>query len=142
MGDKAIPDGASSTTTTITPFPFFPNFRFDVPNFHFDFPNPFRQQPRRQIAASGDRTPPADGDKPDAVKFADRKPPPTNSPLHLEVDETSHPLLNYSVYALGGFIVLQWVWARWNERKERAKKRSSAEENQTPDDHSPAEGEE
>ncbi|CAI0410765.1 unnamed protein product [Linum tenue] len=103
MGDKAIPDRASTTTS---PFPFFPNF-------HLDFPNPFRretQQPRRQIVASDDPTPAAAADKPDAVKFAEqRKPSSTAPPLQLEVDEPSHPLLTYSVYALGGFIVLKWT---------------------------------
>ncbi|CAL1374117.1 unnamed protein product [Linum trigynum] len=135
MGDKAIPDRASTTTS---PFPFFPNF-------HLDFPNPFRretQQPRRQIVASDDPTPAAAAaDKPDAIKFAERKPSSTAPPLQLEVDEPSHPLLTYSVYALGGFIVLKWVWARWNERKERANKGSSTEENRSPEYHSPAEGE-
>ncbi|CAI0442473.1 unnamed protein product [Linum tenue] len=71
---------------------------------------------------------------------------PAVSPMEVQVSEntkkTHNPVIIWQVYALGGFIVLQWVWARWNERKERAKKRSSAEENQTPDDHSPAEGEE
>jgi hypothetical protein len=46
------------------------------------------------------------------------------------------------VYALGGFIVLKWIWARWQERNERDKKASS-DDNQSNDDgyQSPADEE-
>ncbi|KFK34476.1 hypothetical protein AALP_AA5G150500 [Arabis alpina] len=48
--------------------------------------------------------------------------PPTNAePLKVEAEpssgKTSNPLIIWQVYALGGFLVLKWAWARWNERK-------------------------
>ncbi|CAN1318920.1 hypothetical protein LINPERPRIM_LOCUS31020 [Linum perenne] len=117
----------------IGPFPFFPNFRFE-------FPNPLHRisLPRNHIVASDNRTVSSD-DRPDAVKFTERK-PAQEPPLQLEVDQPSQALVTYSVvYAMGGFLILKWVWARWNERKERAKKGSSSssststEENQSPE---------
>ncbi|KAJ8766040.1 hypothetical protein K2173_020556 [Erythroxylum novogranatense] len=76
--------------------------------------------------------------KPERVRFAEPK-PETPPPLKLEVEEPakiSHPLIVLPVYALGGFFILKWVWARW---KERAKK-ASDDDKQSPDAHqSPAE---
>ncbi|XXG63006.1 hypothetical protein AAC387_Pa05g1280 [Persea americana] len=42
--------------------------------------------------------------------------------LKLEVeesDEDMNPRNMWQVYALGGFLVLRWIWARWRERKSR-----------------------
>ncbi|KAF5742572.1 hypothetical protein HS088_TW09G00623 [Tripterygium wilfordii] len=77
--------------------------------------------------------------KPDVVRLPNAQltvPPP----LELEVEETgrtSNPVILWQVYAIGGFFVLKWVWARWNERKERAKKGSSDDNQPREDDPSP-----
>ncbi|KAK9911760.1 hypothetical protein M0R45_035651 [Rubus argutus] len=31
---------------------------------------------------------------------------------------TSNPIIVWQVYALGGFLVLKWIWARWQERRD------------------------
>ncbi|CAN8254689.1 unnamed protein product [Cochlearia groenlandica] len=36
---------------------------------------------------------------------------------------TSNSLVLWQVYALGGFLVLKWAWARWNERNETGGKK-------------------
>ncbi|KAK0592131.1 hypothetical protein LWI29_013792 [Acer saccharum] len=67
----------------------------------------------------------------DVVKFSDPK-PITPPPLKLEVEEYDNPAARLLVYALGGFLVLRWVWARWNERKERDAKNNSSDDNNEP----------
>ncbi|CAA7400199.1 unnamed protein product [Spirodela intermedia] len=42
--------------------------------------------------------------------------------LKLEVEESAEsmsPRNMWQVYALGGFMVLSWVWGRWKERRDR-----------------------
>ncbi|KAL4182416.1 hypothetical protein AMTRI_Chr11g93250 [Amborella trichopoda] len=34
-------------------------------------------------------------------------------------DSATSPKNMWQVYALGGFMVLRWIWARWKERKAR-----------------------
>ncbi|XP_010553477.1 PREDICTED: uncharacterized protein LOC104823559 [Tarenaya hassleriana] len=52
-------------------------------------------------------------------------------PLEAEAEfssgRTSNSVVLWQVYALGGFLVLRWVWARWNERKERRNKKDKPE---------------
>ncbi|KAK4758003.1 hypothetical protein SAY87_019304 [Trapa incisa] len=59
------------------------------------------------------------GQKPDVVRFPYRS-LEVPLPLKLEVEEesgrTSNPLILWQVYALGGFLIMKWVWGRWNER--------------------------
>ncbi|KAM7268538.1 hypothetical protein ACFE04_010704 [Oxalis oulophora] len=79
----------------------------------------------------------------DVVKFSEVKPniPP---PLELEADlptgRTSNPLVLWQVYAITGFMVLRWVVARWNERKERKTNKDSSDDDQTQtnDDNAPS----
>ncbi|KAG5400565.1 hypothetical protein IGI04_015172 [Brassica rapa subsp. trilocularis] len=48
-------------------------------------------------------------------------------PLKFEAEgssgRTSNSFVLWQVYALGGFLVLKWACARWNERKETTAKR-------------------
>ncbi|XP_015583705.3 uncharacterized protein LOC8263589 isoform X2 [Ricinus communis] len=76
----------------------------------------------------------------DVVKFADPKPitPPPLKIENQEASKLSHPLVLLPVYALGGFIILKWVWARWKERKERAKQASSGDDQSSDEYQSPA----
>ncbi|XP_031500877.1 uncharacterized protein LOC116264673 [Nymphaea colorata] len=43
-------------------------------------------------------------------------------PLKLETEESAegvNPSNMWQVYALGGFMILRWIWARWRERKDK-----------------------
>jgi len=51
----------------------------------------------------------------------------------ITVKLTSPCLDLLQVYALGGFIILRWAWAKWQERKAKTKKDSSNED-QPPSD--------
>ncbi|KAJ0101193.1 hypothetical protein Patl1_05964 [Pistacia atlantica] len=80
--------------------------------------------------------------KPSLVRFPDSARQIIPARLEFEAEEpagrTSNPVVLWQVYALGGFLVLRWVWARWKERKERAAKKDSSDDNDdTPadDDH-------
>ncbi|KAL0755854.1 hypothetical protein YC2023_102047 [Brassica napus] len=54
-------------------------------------------------------------------------PPKSTEPLKLEAEpssgSTSNSLVIWQVYALGGFLVLKWAWARWNERNQTSDKK-------------------
>ncbi|ESQ45277.1 hypothetical protein EUTSA_v10010807mg [Eutrema salsugineum] len=59
--------------------------------------------------------------------------PPNNAePLKYESEvsssKTSNSLVIWQVYALGGFLVLKWAWARWNERNERSDKKDTTDD--------------
>ncbi|KAF3570386.1 hypothetical protein F2Q69_00061551 [Brassica cretica] len=58
-------------------------------------------------------------------------------PLKLEAEpssgSTSNSLVIWQVYALGGFLVLKWAWARWNERNATSDKK----EDDDADDQAP-----
>ncbi|GAV74295.1 hypothetical protein CFOL_v3_17775 [Cephalotus follicularis] len=79
----------------------------------------------------------AESHNPDFVKLSDERPiiPP---PLELQAEQpagrTSNPLVLWQVYALTGFMVVQWVWARWKERKERAAKKDLSDDDQSATD--------
>ncbi|XP_031278575.1 uncharacterized protein LOC116137031 [Pistacia vera] len=80
--------------------------------------------------------------KPSLVRFPDSARQIIPARLEFEAEEpagrTSNPVVLWQVYALGGFLVLRWVWARWKERKEQAAKKDSSDDNDdTPadDDH-------
>jgi hypothetical protein len=66
----------------------------------------------------------------DVVRFSDTR--PNIPPLEFEAEEpagrTSNPVVLWQVYAITGFMVLRWVVARWNERKERKAKEDLAED--------------
>ncbi|XVE68661.1 hypothetical protein DITRI_Ditri09bG0086600 [Diplodiscus trichospermus] len=74
----------------------------------------------------------------DVVKFSETRPavPP---PLKLEAEETgrtSNQIILWQVYAIGGFFLLKWIWARWKERKEMGSKKESSDDEQPPADDS------
>ncbi|KAJ4890107.1 hypothetical protein Rs2_29855 [Raphanus sativus] len=62
-------------------------------------------------------------------------PPKSTEPLKVEAEPssgtTSNSLVIWQVYALGGFLVLKWAWARWNERNEK-KKSTDDDDDQAP----------
>ncbi|KAK8299263.1 hypothetical protein V6Z12_D05G310700 [Gossypium hirsutum] len=70
----------------------------------------------------------------DEVKFSEPRPavPP---PLTLEADQTgrtSNRVILWQVYAIGGFFLLKWIWARWNERKEMGSKKEASDDDEQP----------
>ncbi|XP_022765537.1 uncharacterized protein LOC111310382 isoform X2 [Durio zibethinus] len=73
--------------------------------------------------------------KADVVKLSETR-PAAPSPLKLEAQQSernSNPTILWQVYAIGGFFLLKWIWARWKERKEMgAKMESSDDEGEQP----------
>ncbi|KAL1199854.1 hypothetical protein V5N11_013109 [Cardamine amara subsp. amara] len=63
-------------------------------------------------------------------------PPKNAEPLKHEAEvssgRTSNSVVLWQVYALGGFLVLKWAWARWNERNERINKKETADDDDQP----------
>ncbi|KAF5794535.1 hypothetical protein HanXRQr2_Chr08g0329161 [Helianthus annuus] len=87
---------------------------------------------------------PAEDSKPATVRFSDAR-PTTVAPLKLEAEEVekdTNPVFLWQVYAIGGFFVLRWVLARWNERKANKNKKSSDEEDSPPQPPPAADGDE
>ncbi|EOA24913.1 hypothetical protein CARUB_v10018204mg [Capsella rubella] len=81
-------------------------------------------------AVSGEKEP-----QNSVVSFPYNPPKSAAEPLKVEVEpssgRTSNSVILWQVYALGGFLVLKWAWARWNERNERSdKKESTGDEDQ------------
>ncbi|GAB4855151.1 hypothetical protein Ancab_023782 [Ancistrocladus abbreviatus] len=66
--------------------------------------------------------------KPDIVRFPVHQ--PELPPLNLENEEaenSSNPLVLWQVYALGGFMIARWLWAKWQERKAKTNRKPSNE---------------
>ncbi|KAL0007882.1 hypothetical protein SO802_009384 [Lithocarpus litseifolius] len=104
-------------------FSLFPKFKLEIPFLKHGGPKVeavVKKEVKGEIVVGGDEGKEDSTKKPDVVKFAERKPliPP---PLAVEAEETSaktsNPFILWQVYALGGFIVLKWIWGRWQERK-------------------------
>ncbi|KAK2971306.1 hypothetical protein RJ640_001332 [Escallonia rubra] len=72
----------------------------------------------------------SDEPKPNGVKFIRSTVPPLKLEAENEGRETN-PALLWQVYAVGGFFILRWVWARWNERRAT---RRPPNENPAPED--------
>ncbi|KAK2634170.1 hypothetical protein Ddye_028962 [Dipteronia dyeriana] len=74
--------------------------------------------------------------KPNLARFPDSVGPRLPSSLDFQAEEpagsTSNHIVLWQVYALGGFLVLRWVWARWKERKGRDAKNDSSDDNNEP----------
>ncbi|CAE6075955.1 unnamed protein product [Arabidopsis arenosa] len=63
-------------------------------------------------------------------------PPKSAEPIKFEAEpssgRTSNSVILWQVYALGGFLVLKWAWARWNERNERSDKNEATGDDDQP----------
>ncbi|XP_022743231.1 uncharacterized protein LOC111294250 [Durio zibethinus] len=59
-------------------------------------------------------------------------------PLEFEAEEcvgrSSNPIVLWQVYAIGGFFLAKWIWARWKERKDMGAKKESSDNEQAPAD--------
>ncbi|KAL6124721.1 hypothetical protein ACLB2K_077232 [Fragaria x ananassa] len=91
-------------------FTLFSNFK---PQFPF-----WKQQQPKPVEHEASST---DSQKPVSVRFPKAQPvvPTVASEVEEPMTKTSHPIIVWQVYALGGFLVLKWIWARWQERKEQ-----------------------
>ncbi|KAF3434134.1 hypothetical protein FNV43_RR25237 [Rhamnella rubrinervis] len=116
-------------------FSLFPKFNLQLPFF--------KQQPKKAgvsvedeptKAVLGDDENQTKSQKPEMVSFPKAQPvfPPPLAVENEEHGKTSNPVILWQVYALGGFLVLRWIWARWNERK--AGKKDSSDDDQSPAD--------
>ncbi|EOY18984.1 Uncharacterized protein TCM_043550 [Theobroma cacao] len=102
---------------------------------------PFNRKRKAEVVIEkkGNDKPSADekkSNKPDVVKLSEPRPavPP---PVKLEAEEpgmTSSRIILWQVYAIGGFFLLKWIWARWKERKEMGGKKESSDDEQSPAD--------
>ncbi|KAB5539029.1 hypothetical protein DKX38_016562 [Salix brachista] len=145
-----------------TLFSFFPKFELSVPFFRK--PRPLvKEGPKIAVVTEGGENE-SGNQKPNFVSFPNTRSLAPSS-IEVEVEESSGRTHNpaiiwqvcreksgsahlsstqsicFQVYALGGFIVLKWIWARWQERNERAKKASS-DGNQSNDEYQSPEDEE
>lgn len=48
------------------------------------------------------------------------------------INLVEYSLKLFQVYALGGFLVLKWAWARWNERNETGDKNEATGDDDQP----------
>ncbi|KAK1396559.1 hypothetical protein POM88_006422 [Heracleum sosnowskyi] len=103
--------------------PSFPNpFISLFTNFtkFFNFPQP-KSNPEPKVAQTA---PVAENTKSKAPVVATFPNKQTVAPLKLEAEDlekTTNPVVVWQVYAIGGFFVLKWAWARYNERRARKK---------------------
>ncbi|XP_022133498.1 uncharacterized protein LOC111006063 [Momordica charantia] len=97
-------------------FSFLPKFQFRLPLPVFDAKKPpaaVVDEGQNQEALAND-----DARKPEFVRFP--KADVAVASVEAEADisgKTSNPAVIWQVYALGGFLILSWAWARWKERR-------------------------
>ncbi|CAK9174285.1 unnamed protein product [Ilex paraguariensis] len=102
-----------------------------IPNFlqNFKFP-PLKQQGKAKVVTDDSGPPPIETGVKDDLNEAKpgfvRLPRKSSPEVKLEAEEceqntNTNPVVLWQVYAVGGFFVLRWAWARWNERRGRRK---------------------
>ncbi|XP_076914564.1 uncharacterized protein LOC143573617 [Bidens hawaiensis] len=99
------------------------NFRFPPP------PVKVETEAGKTVVRGGEL---AEEEKPVTVRFGEPR-PTTVAPLKLEakgVDKETKPAVLWQVYAIGGFFILKWALAKWNER--RTNNQSADEEDSPP----------
>ncbi|XVF75694.1 hypothetical protein PTKIN_Ptkin13bG0207300 [Pterospermum kingtungense] len=75
--------------------------------------------------------------KPPSLFIGNRRkqlPPPLEFEAEEGVGRTSNPIVLWQVYAIGGFFLVKWIWARWKERKDMGAKKESSDDDQPPAD--------
>ncbi|GAB4836324.1 hypothetical protein Ancab_001239 [Ancistrocladus abbreviatus] len=108
-----------------------------LPKFQFNFPLANLQSKSEKNVAAVEDQPSNRTDedsrtyKPDIVKFSSHQPKIPSLKLESEeAEQSSNPLVLWQVYALGGFMIVRWVWAKWQERKKT--KRGPSNEEHSP----------
>ncbi|KAK9902503.1 hypothetical protein M0R45_001559 [Rubus argutus] len=88
------------------------------PKLKLQFPFWKQQEPQPRLVAVEDEA--SKTGKPAIAMFP--KAEPVVPTVAVETEEpmtrTSNPIIVWQVYALGGFLVLKWIWARWQERRD------------------------
>ncbi|XP_050385581.1 uncharacterized protein LOC126802083 [Argentina anserina] len=88
-------------------------------NFKPQFPFWKKQQPKQQPNPVQDEPSSSVSQKLVTVRFPKAQPvvPTVASEVEEPMSKTSNPILVWQVYALGGFLVLKWIWGKYQERK-------------------------
>ncbi|CAL9005831.1 unnamed protein product [Prunus brigantina] len=124
-------------------FSLFPKFKLQFPFLKQESKAGVAVEDEPTKAVAGDEGLESKTQKPDTVRFPKAQlvvPPPVAVENEEPSTKTSNPIILWQawffelyVYAIGGFLVLRWIWARWNERRDR-KEGSSDDEQLSPDD--------
>ncbi|XP_008232032.1 PREDICTED: uncharacterized protein LOC103331200 [Prunus mume] len=117
-------------------FSLFPKFKLQFPFLKQESKAGVAVEDEPTKAVAGDEGLESKTQKPDTVRFPKAQlvvPPPVAVENEEPSTKTSNPIILWQVYAIGGFLVLRWIWARWNERRDR-KEGSSDDERSSPDD--------
>ncbi|KAM1262957.1 hypothetical protein ACFX13_028685 [Malus domestica] len=113
-------------------FSLFPKFKLQFPFL--------KQEPEGVVVADeprkADEGTESNIQKPVVVSFPKAQvaaPPPVAVEYEEPVTKTSNPIIFWQLSALGGYLVLRWIWARWQERRDKKDgssddERSSADE--------------
>ncbi|KAL8145926.1 hypothetical protein AgCh_003888 [Apium graveolens] len=91
----------------------------------FNFPPP-KSNPEPKVVETAPVAQNTKSKAPVVAAFPNKQ---TVPPLKFEAEDlerTTNPAVVWQVYAIGGFFVLKWAWARYNER--RAKKKTNDED--------------
>ncbi|KAM2004032.1 hypothetical protein ACFX15_027527 [Malus domestica] len=109
------------------------------PKFNLQFPF-LKQEPEGVVVADeprkADEGTESNIQKPVVVSFPKAQvaaPPPVAVEYEEPITKTSNPIIFWQLSALGGYLVLRWIWARWQERRDKKDgssddERSSADE--------------
>ncbi|PRQ56342.1 hypothetical protein RchiOBHm_Chr1g0334731 [Rosa chinensis] len=105
------------------------------PKFKLQFPFWKQQEQKPGVVPVEDEATNTGTQKPVTVRFPKAQPvvPTVAAEVEEPVTKTSNPIIVWQVYALGGFLVLKWIWARWQERKDK-KEESSDDEQSSADE--------
>ncbi|KAJ1435849.1 hypothetical protein SESBI_04804 [Sesbania bispinosa] len=108
--------------------PPFPNLFSFFPKLNLQLPFLPQPKPKLQLEENKDKVsiPNPEGPKRNLAWFPKTQvvvPPPLQAEPEPENSnhKTSNPFIIWQVYALGAIIISRWVWARWNERKDRGR---------------------
>ncbi|KAM1175629.1 hypothetical protein ACFX19_028604 [Malus domestica] len=113
-------------------FSLFPKFKLQFPFL--------KQEPEGVVVADEprkeDEGTESNIQKPVVVSFPKAQvaaPPPVAVEYEEPITKTSNPIIFWQLSALGGYLVLRWIWARWQERRDKKDgssddERSSADE--------------
>ncbi|KAL0714206.1 hypothetical protein Bca4012_021185 [Brassica carinata] len=120
-----------------------PPFQLKLPSFVVNLFPFLKPKPLAPVNGADGGPKPTGGDKEtqnSKVSFP-YNPPNSTEPLKVEAEpssgSTSNSLVIWQVYALGGFLVLKWAWARWNERNATSDKKDDGDDDDDDDDQAP-----
>ncbi|KAM1140041.1 hypothetical protein ACFX13_040869 [Malus domestica] len=101
-------------------FSLFPKFKLQLP-FLKQEPEAasvvVAEEPRKPEEGTESKTP-----KPVIVSFPKAQvvaPPPVAVECEDPITKTSNPIILWQLSALGGYLVLRWLWARWQEKRDK-----------------------